>query len=75
MGIVQPPFLLDFGKAYIDCEPDYDATIMSDWEENGHELFESDWERVKQLISSLSRSGIIYLDAKPGNIKLRQESD
>jgi hypothetical protein len=33
MGIVAPPFLLDFAKAYLDRPPDFSPEVMAEWEE------------------------------------------
>jgi hypothetical protein len=39
--IVQPPFLLDFGKVYLNSPPPYwdDAEIMGHWHAEGRENF------------------------------------
>ncbi|MBP87128.1 MAG: hypothetical protein CMJ64_10490 [Planctomycetaceae bacterium] len=71
MGVVEPPFLLDFGKAYLDHDPDYGEVVMNEWEELGQEMFEGDWQTVKDLLSALRDYGIYYYDAKLGNIMLR----
>jgi hypothetical protein len=74
MQIVSPPFLLDFGKAYLDHPPDFDEQTMADDEELRTELFGSRWPEVKSAVSSLERYGIFYVDAKPGNVMFGDES-
>lgn len=71
MTIVEPPFLLDFGKVYLDSEPEYftDQEIMANWMQEGRDLFED----VQQLLSALWKYGICYVDPKPGNIRFRNE--
>ena len=68
MQLVTPPFVLDFGKAYLDSPPEFSEEQMDDWGQQGQELFESRWPDVKIIIWTLKRYGIYYYDAKPGNI-------
>jgi hypothetical protein len=71
MTIVFPPFLLDFGKAYIDKKPDYSEEVMAEDEEFRQELFEDNWPTVELVLSRLESLGIYYVDARPGNITFR----
>ncbi len=73
MGIVSPPYLLDFGKAHLDGMPDFSPEVMEDWELEKSELFGRDWPQVKKVLRALRRYGIYYLDATPGNIRLREK--
>lgn len=70
ISIVSPPFLLDFGKVYLDSPPPYwnDTQIMADWHAEGLETFGHRWPKVMSLIGSLQQYGIWYVDPKPGNI-------
>lgn len=70
MSIVQPPFLLDFGKVYLDTPPPYwnDAEIVADWHAEGRDNFGNRWSTVMSLIGVLQKYGIYYVDPKPGNI-------
>ena len=70
MSIVSPPFLLDFGKVYLDSPPPYwnDAEIMANWHAEGKENFGPRWSQVLSLIGLLQKLGIWYVDPKPGNI-------
>ena len=71
MSIVEPPYLLDFGKVYIDRPPPYyhDKTIRRIALEERQELFEDRWQVVEGLLFELEKLGIYYVDAKPGNIR------
>jgi hypothetical protein len=70
MSIVQPPFLLDFGKVYLDAPPPYwdDAEIMGHWHEEGRENFGKRWSNLLSVVRILESFGIYYVDPKPGNI-------
>jgi len=71
IGIVSPPYLLDFGKAYVSRKPPYTVTQISENLELCRELFEpSDWSHVEEAITELSMIGIAYLDIKPSNIRV-----
>ena len=73
MGVVKPPYLLDFGKAHFSS-PDFSPEVMADWEEERRELFGARvWEEsIRPLLWKLESLGIYYLDPKPGNINLGQ---
>jgi hypothetical protein len=70
ISVVAPPFLLDFGKVYLDAPPPYwnDAEIMGHWHDEGKEHFGHRWPEVLRLIGALQKYGIWYVDPKPGNI-------
>jgi hypothetical protein len=68
MRLVTPPYLLDFGKAYLDSAPEYPAESMEEWEDEGAENFGARWPEVKVILWCLKQFAIYYYDAKPGNI-------
>ena len=71
MSVVQPPFLLDFGKIYLDDPPPYwgDAQLMQNAQVDGRELFGKHWRKVVAALGILrQRFGIYYVDPRPGNI-------
>lgn len=69
MGIVSPPFVLDFAGAYLDRAPDYPADVMEEWEADKCEQFgEERWEEVRIIMFTFQRYGIYLADVKPGNI-------
>lgn len=72
MTIVAPPFVLDFGKAYLDHRPDFSAEIMADYDVERREMFEGNWDLVESAVRELEQFGIYYWDARPGNIDCRK---
>ena len=68
MSIVAAPFLLDFGKAYVGCPPEFSSEVMDDYNTEREELFEGNWDLVQSAIGRLRSYGIYYSDARPGNI-------
>ena len=69
MTMVFPPFLIDFGKAYVDHPPDFSEEVMEEWTADMEEIFEDRWEIVRTLLSRLRGMGIYYFDARPANIR------
>jgi hypothetical protein len=73
MQLVSPPFLIDFGKAYLDRTPRQIPGIST---EEVEELFEDKAPRVLALLRELKLVyGIYYLDPRPGNIMFGDEWD
>ena len=68
MDIVSPPFVLDFGKCYLDIRPDFSPEVMADWEAEQRELREERWPAVQSILGRLEQVGIYYQDVRPGNI-------
>lgn len=68
MSIVSPPFILDFGKAYLDRWPQHTPEVMEDWVEAQQELWEDRWPEVQSILWKLEQLGIKYTDPNPGNI-------
>ena len=71
MSIVQPPYLLDFGKVYFDRPPTdiYDSRQLKEAENYAKQLFGNQWPDVAGLLYTLrERFGIWYVDPKPANI-------
>lgn len=76
MEVVQPPYLLDFGKAYIDEPLPYDPEqVASYFASLGRWFRAEDVPRVRKICRILNGFGIEYLDAKPANIRLRNDAD
>lgn len=75
IDVVQPPFLLDFGKAYVDFPPPYwgDKQIIANMHAEGREMFGKNWSRVVRVLGALQRFGIYYVDPKPGNISFGED--
>ena len=71
MTVVQPPYLLDFGKVYLDSPPSYlyDAQLMANAYAEWRERFGSQWADVACVIEILKKKyGIYYYDPRPSNI-------
>lgn len=70
MSTVFPPYLLDFGKAYLS-DPEFPEHVLEEW----HERLQFWWGdrvgEVRTLLAALRRFGIWYFDAKPGNVMLK----
>ena len=77
IGLVVRPFLIDFGKSYVDEEPPYldDPIRMDQWRQEGRERFGSRWPTVLRLVSALRSIGIYYFDTSPGNIAFGEDFD
>jgi hypothetical protein len=58
MRLVTPPYLLDFGKAYLDTSPEYPVESMEEWEAEGAENFGARWSDVKVILWRLKQYGI-----------------
>lgn len=71
MTIVTPPFILDFGAAYVDQRPDYSAETIAQALEDEEELFGEDWPEMQRIRAALAGVGIFYYDAHPANVRLR----
>lgn len=69
MGIVFPPFVLDFAGARLDSPPEFPADVLEEWEADKQEQFEDDWPEVRSLMAAFERLGIYLGDVHPGNIR------
>lgn len=68
MTIVEPPFLLDFGGAYLDGAPEFGEEVWAEWQERKQEEFGSNWPKVEDVLCTLKGYGIHLLDVHPRNI-------
>ena len=76
MTVVQPPFLLDFGKAYIDEPAPYSPDELARWYRSWANHFpRADIPRVHHVLQVLKTYGIDYVDPKPWNIRFRAKED
>jgi hypothetical protein len=75
--IVQPPYLLDFGKVYLDHPPThlYDEQMLANAEQEWMERFGKRWSKVVHAMKMLEKLGIYYYDPRPGNICFGDEDD
>jgi len=72
MTIVQPPYLLDFGKVHLDAPPPYwdDKLLRANAYQEWRERFDNRWEEVARVLGILEKYGIYYVDPRPGNIDM-----
>ena len=70
--IVEPPYILDFGKCKVDYRHDHSADAMAALDEKIVDCWgEGDATIVRSIIRVLAGYGIYYPDANPGNINLK----
>jgi hypothetical protein len=67
MGVVFPPYILDFGKAYLS-DPQWPTHVVAEWNERMVNWWGSEVKRVRLVLFALRGFGIWYYDAKPGNV-------
>lgn len=68
MSLVDEPFVLDFGKVYLDRQPDYSPEVMRDFFEKQQQLWGKYWPQIYKIWNRLKAIGIFHMDPKPGNI-------
>ncbi len=69
IGIVKPPYLLDFADGYLDRPPEFPEGVLESWYDERRELFGPRWPHVETVLTLLRRRyGIHLLDIHPGNI-------
>ena len=66
MDIVKPPFLLDFGKAYVDFPPDFTEEVLRDCEEQQRDIWEDRWPEVQSIVWQLEQDRNLLLGYKEG---------
>jgi len=52
IGLVMPPRLIDFAKAYLDFEPEFTPEVWADWEEDRSERFGARWNDASRFVRS-----------------------
>ena len=78
MSLVSPPFIVDFGGAYLDAPASHatDPQLRKDWIEQKQEQFGEDWPRVTAILADLEQFKIFVADVHPGNIRFdKRDSD
>lgn len=76
ISLVHPPYLLDFGKAYVDEPSPYTPAQLAEWRESWAQYFPTcDLPRVHKVLRILQSHGIEYLDPKPSNIRFRTDQE
>jgi hypothetical protein len=69
MGVVFPPYILDFGKAHLR-DPCWEPHVLEKWNEDMRNWWGDQVKTVRLALFALRRYGIWYYDAKPGNVML-----
>lgn len=70
MTPVFPPYILDFGKAYL-ADPRFPDHVLEEWHERMRFWWGDNVGEVRTALATLRRCGIWYYDAKPGNVMLK----
>lgn len=74
MTIVERPFLLDFGSAYLDQDaPEFPDDVMEEWLARKMREFGPNWSRAASILLALRSLGIHMTDVHPGNIGFEEE--
>lgn len=74
MSVVEPPFLLDFGKSYLDENPPYfdDPEIMDEyWRKHEEQFTPEQWKMVLRAHAELENMGIWHTDPNPRNFQFK----
>jgi len=77
MALVHPPFIVDFGGAYLDEPPAHsvDPLTKQNWIEEKREQFGENWEKAQAILIDLEEKYDIYVvDVNPGNIQFKHPS-
>jgi hypothetical protein len=68
MTIVTAPWVIDFGKCYLDTVPPYDRKKLLEQARKMQREFGDNYSRLAGILWKLKSYGIHYVDAKPSNI-------
>jgi len=69
MDIVHPPYIIDFGKAYLHRKPPaFPRETMDEWQAEKQELYGDHWPTIQSILRRLAALGIYHMDPKPANI-------
>lgn len=68
MSTVKAPYLLDFGKCYLDSKPDFTTEVWNDLYAQIRDVYEDRYDEVMAPVRALQQFGIFYYDVKPKNV-------
>src|SRR5262249_31538951 len=69
MTVVTPPYIIDFGKAYLQkTPPDFSPETMADWIQEKEELYGDHWPEIRSILNRLKSLGIHHMAPKPATI-------
>ena len=70
MDIVEPPYILDFGKAYLHRPPPhFSPEVMQESYDSQVELWGEHWPMIRKILGRLQSLGIYHVDPSPRNIR------
>ena len=75
VNLVSPPYLIDFGKAYLDHAPEHSPETWQDYDENQMEIWGERYGDVQAVLWKLKALGILYRDANPRNINFESQRE
>jgi hypothetical protein len=75
IGLVEPPFILDFEKCHLDAPPDFSPDVWAEIHQRIREDFGENAGKVNGAIWALKKLGIYYVDPKIGNILFPGQND
>lgn len=68
VNVVTPPYIIDFGKSYLDSGADHSPETWQEHHESQRELWGDRYGQVPAILWKLRQMGILYRDASPRNI-------
>ena len=68
MTTVRAPYILDFGKCYLDHTPEFTREKWAYLYDELKEIYEDRYDEVMSAVRSLQQYGIYYYDIKPKNV-------
>jgi hypothetical protein len=71
MTVVDRPFVLDFGGAFLDFPPDFFDEVLAEWLAEKQEQFGHRWTETAAILRYLEDLGIFVIDVNPRNISWR----
>jgi hypothetical protein len=70
IDIVEPPYILDFGKAYLNgVQPRFSREVLADSYAAQKEIWGEYWPIVCKILGRLRSLGINHIDPSPSNIR------
>jgi hypothetical protein len=73
LEIVKPPFVLDFGKSYLDEVPEFPEETLAEVEAENRDRFGKRWPEVRRILRKLESYGVFHVDVSPNNIRFAND--
>ena len=71
MTLVKPPYVLDFGQAYLYWPPDFPDDVWEATYEKWREVFGDDWGKASGILDAFEAIDVYMLDPTPSNFRFR----